>query len=478
MATNQPRLAQLYYTAGLDIGNGYVKGLISLNDAAPEVAVSKSGKASTVFNDLKAVPRDKIDMPSVATALTRSNYMATPDSEAPAVTAASPQGDTAGSTTADTLDFFNNVSVTVNSPMIASNDRHLVGLRALNAEGYMQDFAVTGSTASKAEQPLSKLLVLAIIAAKAVKDYVAYHGELPGPNSAAAQTTGETAITVHAVTALALPITEFVEHRHAYAAAFMGASADPAQQRITHTVTVNNFETPVTVNIIFDDVKIIAEGASAQYAIAGSKPGLIEHMLEEVRATEPEPGAYVDPAITADDVRAATNTVGVDIGEGTVNFAVFTNGQFNTDSSTTYPKGYGTVMEAALADMESANIRAFTSRKQLADFLLSEPTPMKRNQYNQVTAYVDKQINYFVTDMVRHFGRLLATVGVNTDVVYVYGGGSAPMREVLLPQLIAKVQEMTSFGGFPVLYLDAKYSRNLNREGLLMAATVAATKRA
>lgn len=459
--------AQLYYTAGLDIGNGYVKGLIGLNDAATAVK-----KKTTVFNDTTAVPRDEVDMPSVATALTRTNHMAQPDDEALSTVQAGKKSKR--NTTEDARDFFNAVALTPRSTMIRDERRYLVGSRALHADGYMQDFAVTGSTASKAQQPLSKLLVLSIVAAKAVRDYVTYHGVLPGPNSEVANTTGETSITAHVTAALALPITEFVEHRHAYAADFTGTdSAAP----LVHTVTVNNFDTPVTVNIIFDAVQVIAEGASAQYAISQSKPGLIEHMLDDVRSRETEAGDYVDPAISADDVRAATNTVGVDIGEGTVNFAVFTDGKFNTDASHTYPKGYGTILEQALLDMASENVRMFTSRKQLAEFLLTAPSPMKRNQYNHIKQFVDTQIDYFVEDMVRAFGQLMSTVGVSTEVVYVYGGGSSPMREQLLPALIAKVQEMTSFGGFPVLYLDAQYSRNLNRQGLLLAAqTVARSK--
>ena len=463
-ATQQQNQAQLYYTAGLDIGNGYVKGLIGINDAHDAVTNKR-----TVFNSTDTVPRDEVDMPSVATALTRTNHMAQPDDEAPAAVQAGTKSKR--NTTEDARDFFNAISLTPRSTMIRDERRYLVGSRALHADGYMQDFAVTGSTASKAEQPLSKLLVLSIVAAKAVRDYVTHHGALPGPNSEVANTTGETAITAHVTAALALPITEFVAHRHAYAADFTGPDNTAP---LVHTVTVNNFDTPVTVNIIFDAVQVIAEGASAQYAISQSKAGLIEHMLDDVRSREATPGDYVDPDITADDVRAATNTVGVDIGEGTVNFAVFTDGKFNTDASHTYPKGYGTIMEQALMDMESKNVRMFSSRKQLAEFLLTDPSPMKRNQYNHVKHFVDTQIDYFVDDMVRAFGQLMSTVGVATEVVYVYGGGSAPMREQLLPALIAKVQEMTSFGGFPVLYLDAQYSRNLNRQGLLLAAQTVA----
>ena len=462
--TAPKKQASFYYRAGLDIGNGYVKGLVGLNPHDKNVRHRR-----TVFADDTVVPIDEVDMPSIAAVMTRNNYVPTPDEKAYEVVRAKGDG---GNTTEESMDFFNSVALSFDSPMVDNTDRHVIGQRALNSGGYLDDFAVTGSTASKAEQSLSKVLVLSVIAAKAIKDYVGVHGSLPGPNSQVGKDTGETSLTVHTVAAFALPISEFVAHRDSYVAAFTGTG----EQRRVHTVTVNNFETPVTVNIVFDDVAVIAEGASAQYAISNYGVPLITKMLADVRKQESEPGEYVDPEITAADVFGADNSLGIDIGEGTVNFPVMTGKKFNTDSSATYSKGYGTVLEAALDDMASSNIRTFTSRKQLADFLLREPSAMKRNQYNQVKAYVDKQIDYFVDDMVQHFGKVLTQVGANTEVAYVYGGGSGPMREALYPKLAAKVSEMTSFGGFPVLYLDSSYSRGLNREGLLLAADARAAK--
>src|SRR5699024_12735945 len=111
-----------------------------------------------------------------------------------------------------------------------------------------------------------------------------------------------------------------------------------------------------------------------------------------------------DPVSSSYDVLQSTYTVGFDIGEDTVNFAVFTDGKLNTDASHTYPKGYGTILEQALLDMASDNVRMFTSRKQLAEFLLTEPSPMKRNQYNNIKQFVDSQFDYFVEVMIRTFG--------------------------------------------------------------------------
>ena len=59
-------------------------------------------------------------------------------------------------------------------------------------------------------------------------------------------------------------------------------------------------------------------------------------MLSDIRAMgEPLDG------ITAKDILEAGNTVGIDIGEGTVNYPVFQNGKFMPDVSLTFDKGYG-----------------------------------------------------------------------------------------------------------------------------------------
>lgn len=115
----------------------------------------------------------------------------------------------------------------------------------------------------------------------------------------------------------------------------------------------------------FTDVQVIPEGASAQYAITAKGEPLMEAMLADVRRR----GVALE-GITSADVLAAQHTVGIDIGEGTVNFPVFTAGRFNADASTTYNKGYGSVLTDALKAMDDRGfVSGFTSRKQLAEYL-------------------------------------------------------------------------------------------------------------
>lgn len=401
-------------TGGIDVGNGYVKGLIRGTGASGDVSI------------------DEIDLPSGVALITRSNSLPLADSEA----AARMEGD-----------FYNELDVSFASPLIGDQYRRLFGTRALTAQGSFDEFDVVGRR-SKAQQELSKVLVLGSFAAKALRDYVRTNSALP---------PADETLSVQARVALALPINEYMSHRTSYAAEFMTG---------THTVTVHNFETPVTVKIRFVDVQVIPEGASAQYAITAKGEPLMDAMLADVRRR----GLALE-GITSKDVLAAQHTIGIDIGEGTVNFPVFTAGNFNADASTTYNKGYGSVLNDALKAMDDRGFQSgFTSRKQLAEYLQAGASPLKRNFYDKVARFVEEEMQFFAKEVAEQLGRVLAVVGATTEVAYVYGGGAGPVKNVLYSALLAKATEMNSEDSFPTLYLDSSYSRHLNREGLYIAA--------
>jgi plasmid segregation protein ParM len=405
---------------GIDVGNGYVKGLVRGE------RTDKVGKPII----------DTIDLPSGVTLVTRPNALPRPDDEAVEVC---------------TNDLYNDLDVSFSSPMVSNAYRHLFGTRSLTANGAFDEFNVVGRR-SKAEQELSKVLILGCFATKALRDYVAVAKALPVSE-----------LVVDARVAVALPIDEYMRHRTSYSAEFMNG---------THLVTVHNFDTPVTVRITFSDVVVMAEGASAQWAITEKGVPLMKAMLADVRSR----GLALE-GVSAEDVLAARNTIGIDIGEGTVNFPIFTNGKFNADASVTFGEGYGTVLTRALESMDAEGVHTgFTSRKQLADFLQHEPSALKRNFYEKVRAYVDREIEFFARATADQFGRVLSVVGATTEVVFVFGGGSGPVKDALYPLLLAKVAEMNSEDAMPVLYLDASYSRSLNREGLYSIAQASATQ--
>jgi len=411
----------MYLTGGVDVGNGYVKGVIR----------------GTVN---KRDAFDQIDLPSAVVSTPRST---------PKV----PLADAEAAKIVVEGDFYNRLDCSFASPLVAHSDRRIFGRAALNTPGSkFTQFEVTGPR-SKADQELSYVLVLGVFAAKALRDYVAEHGALP-----------DRELRVDVRAGLALPIAEYVMRRSAFAAEFVGA---PGSEKPVHLVTIKNFSTPVTVRLTFVDVQVLPEGASAQFAITDKGAPLAAALLEDLRTSDPLEAAGL-AEVTPELLVGVRNTIGVDVGEGTVNYPVFTDGQFNSEAAGTLDQGYGTALTNALDRMSEADKNlAFASRKQLADFLQTKPSVFLRGRYDRALDYVERESVYLSEEIASRFSDVLAEVGATTEVVYVYGGGSGPIKEFLRPSL----QKVA--GDIPVLYLDASYSRHLNREGLYLAARTA-----
>lgn len=419
---NNTRTAEktIQLTGGIDVGNGYVKGVIRGEVHGKEVF-------------------DTIDLPSAVVSTSRST---------PKV----PEADSGAFKIVVEDDFYNRVAASFTTPLIGHSDLRTFGRAALSTPGSkFTQFEVVGSR-SKADQELSSVLVLGVFAAKALRDYVREHGALPDRELRASVRTG-----------LALPIAEYVQRRSAYAAQFVGllGAADPT----VHLVTVKNFSTPVTVRLQFEDVQVLPEGASAQFAITDKGAPLAQALLDDLRASDPEEAARLQ-GVTAELLVGVRNTVGVDVGEGTVNFPVFTDGAFNSEAASTLDQGYGTALTNALDRMSTSGDKdlRFKNRKALADFLQQEPSVFLQGRFDRAKGYVDEEAEYLAEEIGARFEDVLAEVGGTTEVVYVYGGGSGPIKEILRPVL------QKAAGGIPVLYLDAAYSRHLNREGLYLAA--------
>lgn len=413
--------------AGIDIGNGYTKGRLS-----------SSVDGFTRMNI--------IDIPSSVTMVTRPNDTPDPDSLAY-------EKLTSFTGPARPLDIMESLDASFDTPLVENKYRRLFGQRALSARGSFVEFSVTGNL-SKAQQSLSHILVLGSLAAKAAADTALVLG-------AATPLPSELEVSVE-VLALALPINEYRKFRQNYIDALSTG---------IHRVSINNFETPITLSIDIQKVVVLPEGTSAQFAIRTLNASAMEMMLADVRAR----GIEVDGS--GEDVLAASSIIGVDVGEGTVNFPVFTNGDYNNDASGTLGSGFGTVLTNALERMDNEGFAAgFTSRKQLADYLTRAPSPMRRKHFEKVASYVGEEAGFFADEVAEHFGRILQVVGGSTEVVYVYGGGASnavetiSLKTFLYSKLIAKVKEYLGMDAFPVLYLDASFSRDLNREGLYQAA--------
>lgn len=395
----------LKIVAGLDIGNGYVKGTTKgLNDQP--ISIDLPSSTAYVMNP--------VDVPVAPEKI---------------------------SSTID--DIFNQMDLSFDTPLLKGIDglgRRLFGKRGLSSGHSIRKFTIDAHV-SKAEQPLSYVLILGCIAGTALKDYYKTNKALPTET-----------LRVESNMGIALPITEYKKYREAFANKFTS---------YTHMVTFHNFEQPVRMEIVFTDVQVLAEGASAQYAIVSQGASLMDLMLNDVRSRGVE--LY---GIVSDDILQAENTIGIDIGEGTVNFPVFTNGIFNTDASETLAKGWGTVLENSLAPLASANL-TYDNRKALAEDLQKTPTALNKAKLDRVRTIVAGEAQNFAKELVDAFSRVMSS---STQVVYVYGGGATAMKELIYNMLQQAVIPYVGDYDFPILYLDSTYSRYLNKQGLFEIA--------
>lgn len=394
--------------AGLDIGNGYVKGKASVNDGEP------------IFVDLPSVVSYTVgsDIPKPVT----DEYIS---------------------------DIANQLDATIVSRSIKSLDagRVFFGQRGIRTGESLREFNIENHT-PKCQDPLSTMLVLGSITSLALQSYWKEHKELPDT------------LNIKAAVGIALPIEDFMDWKDSYAKALMAEK---------HQVTVHNFERNITITVEFLDVEVLAEGAAAQFAISNMGPDFLQLALDEARAN----GAAIDNAYTGEVLASAQNTIGIDIGEGTTNFPVFTDGAVSIESSKSINKGYGSVLTNVVASLRNTNY-AFESRKDLADFMLkTNIMPAQKIAQNKVQHYIDEQVVIFARDVLKEFSNIFRKVGLRTDVVYIYGGGANNVKNSVYPMIIESVT-LEDGNCLPVIYLDSTYSRDLNRTGLYEVAVLGA----
>lgn len=405
--------------AGFDVGNGYFKGL-----------------AKDPNLDDKAVG---IDLPSATAIITNSTDVRITEPR---------------SIAREMQDIYNVMEVSVESPLVDNgNARMYVGKRAIRSGKSVQEFNLKEGRRSKSETELSAVLTLSALAGKGLTDYYKANGKLPGKDDT---------ISIEAKLAVSLPIAEYKLKREEVARKY---TAKP------HLVRIHNFENTIRVDIHVTAVDVAPEGASAQFAIASKGEKFMMALIRNMEAN----GIRIPSHITARDIMSAGGIIGIDIGEGTVNFPIYQDLKFNADTSSTMSKGYGSVMDEVVSRLAEMG-RPFDSRKKLVEWMMEvKDKPLKKSQYDEVCAIRAKEIDIFTDELMHRFSTVLEVNGAFAEVVYVYGGGANPVQESLYPKLIKAIYRTFGEKAFmPVLYLDSRYSRCLNRDGLYLLASAGA----
>lgn len=409
--------------AGLDLGNGYTKTMIQHADPKNTKQVKTD---SPVFPSIAAKRYNPGD--SAELALSELNDFAK-----------------------STLKIIDNADVSFESPMVTDTSRRLFGERALTSGSRVYEQYVIGGQTPKANNQLTGMLGLVVLAAKGLKQAVDLTGKFP-----------EEAIKIEATLALALPIEEFRNTRREYKQRWEN-NGQP------HRVTFHNFEQKISVEVTVKKAYIVQEGQAAQYGLRHSNDALLTEIQK--KAVSLYPNGELDK-FTGKQIVSAKNTLGIDIGEGTTDFAVFTNGEFNTDASKGIPIGYSEVLQSALKDKQISVGLGLKTIKQISELIhnVDESEELWDNRKEIAEKVVDQNTDAFADSVTQETSMLFESVASSVQVIFVYGGGASPAENALLPklkELIERRQSQTgSYRPLPIVYLGSGYSRFLNVHGL------------
>ncbi len=399
---------------GIDVGNGYVKC-----QAADE-------------NDQKIL----IDMPS-------------------AVSFAPVQSEPMSADQDLMEDLENNLEARIESPAIDKNERLsknsiYFGTRAGTGED-ITEFDITDFE-PKCDNPLSIALILGSVASAALRFYYSENGTLPD------------SLDVNASLGTALPFSDFNKFKTTYREKLESGK---------HIVTVMNFEKEIPVTISFGTVLVMPEGAAAQHTIKTFGAP----MLNGILADERKKGAVEDDGVTGEILTEASSILGIDIGEGTTNFPLIINGKRADSASGSINKGFGTIIEGILARHGNDKGFGYDNRKEIVQMLLKKSkSPKILTEQKRIEEYMEEAIPDFMKPLEKYLDTVMRKYGSQIEVIYVYGGGSIKLKNLLLDKLKHAIAKYTT--DTPIIYMTGKYARDLNRTGLYAAVRQETAKNA
>lgn len=330
------------------------------------------------------------------------------------------------------------------SPLVKDTTRRLFGERALKSHQPIEQFDIREG---KADSDLYGCLLLSTLACHIMKQHYAQDQTFP------------TQLNAQIKLSTALPINEFKKRNREFRERILN-NGQP------HAVTFHNFAQPITVQLTIEKVHLASEGEAAQYGLVAAEDPLIQDVEKEIKAHYGN--LYKD--YTGLDFLTAPNTLGIDIGEGTMDFAVFTNNKFERELSQTVNQGYRTVLENTLDELAETGA-TYRSTKELAEALTHQPSKFERQRWNHMHE-INRKYTESLCDFIKdECSKVFSRVGTFINVVFVYGGGATALKDYLYARLDRLSDSRGEYNKLPIVYLDNKYSQFLNAQGLYLLAS-------
>lgn len=339
--------------------------------------------------------------------------------------------------------FLSHLDVSINSPAVNMQGRFLLGQSAIESQlQSTREFDVNDAS-GKSDTDLSIILTLGLIAGQRVKNAYANGEDLYEQ------------LNVVVTMATALPVLEGKTNNkiNEYKQRFMNG---------THTVTFNNFKEAITVKVKFAEVFVTLEGSAAQFAIMNADKEMTKDIEDEFTKHYPD-----WKGITGEELTQSQNVLNIDIGHGTVDIVVISDGRVNPNASSSLPFGYGNSITEAMNRLEGEG-NVLGSQAAFQKFVNGNVGLLQRQKQEYYREVVYEQLDVLTDKIVSTVSQVLRNGGSQAELVFVHGGGSIPMSEQsnLREDLDAKLKAFNGGKSVPVVWINPEYAQIMNEKGL------------
>lgn len=315
--------------------------------------------------------------------------------------------------------------VHVTSNAIKRSGLYFIGKRANITADKVENMNIKLGNKSKHDIPV--LMTLSMLAARSVQLAYQENQELPS------------SISVDVSMTTAIPASEY--------------SADQARYlegRFTsndHVVIVYVGETPVTVTLHFQTVKVTQEGIPALYALLERDNEILKNYNEH----------YKKQAVPKDF--ANKRILHVDIGDGTTEYIYTVGMNPVTDVCSGKKRGVGHATEEA-NQLLKEEVGGFLNlnRQQFMD-IFRDPS---HNLHDLAVRFMQEARYSQAQRILEDIQEKYSDIAGNVDVIAVYGGGSIQFKEELYEDLLDFANNVHC----EVLWIPEKYAVDMNVNGL------------
>lgn len=296
-----------------------------------------------------------------------------------------------------------------------------------------------GADNNKTNSEVVYLNVIGQIAAYAVKK--AYKGD---------KTISDVEVNVDMSTAL--PITQYdKKEAERFAEKFMDGE---------HRLTVKTPEKDYFVNIKFNFVKVIPEGVTTTFAIAGGADEIFKTYNQKVKenlSKDTKDSLYLEELNTSYFAKQQRRILHISIGESTTEYPITNGLAFDPNFVQGSNNGNGHAIKKALP-LFNEEFRCNYSRQMYSDVVKNPNHKFHQDTINYLMGPLEDEAE----EIYRRASDELEKANNEVDLIMVYGGGSILMREFLEPKLEEIARRIRS----KILYVDKEHAVTLESKGL------------